>query len=126
VPLAPGAPGEVQVDTVAGTPGRVDDLQVVAVTTSSVTLAWTETHDGLQRPAKYLVRYAQGEIVWDEALNVALGSCTLPVVGQEIGRTISCDVAGLDPGTYYTFQLRAYRGTLPEELAESPRWRGAD
>jgi len=94
------------------TPGTVTDLTIGGVTDSSVTLSFTEVHDGTGQPASYVIRWAVGALSWPSATDVARGSCTVPMAGTTIGVTRSCTVLGLAASTGYQFQLVAFRGTL--------------
>jgi polysaccharide lyase-like protein/fibronectin type III domain protein len=96
-------------------PGTVTDLRVVSVTSTSVTLAFTEVDDGTGQPAQYDVRYAVAPISWGSAPKVTQGTCSTPVLGRAIGTPRSCTVLGLAPSTTYEFQLVAYRGTLDQD-----------
>jgi len=93
-------------------PGTVADLQVTAVSDTSVTLAFTEVDDGTGRSASYDFRYAAPPISWGPAADVARGTCATPVAGTVVGATRACTVLGLTPSTAYDFQLIALRGTL--------------
>jgi hypothetical protein len=92
--------------------GQVTDLEVAAITDSSVTLAWTEVDDGTGRPATYRVKYAEPPISWSNGL---IG-CDR--AGVSVGSRISCTVGGLSKATPYDFQLMSYR-------VASGSWAGA-
>ena len=97
-----------------GVPGAVTDLAVAARTDSGLTLGFTEVGDGAGRPASYDVRYAAGSaITWGASVpSVSRGTCATPVAGTSIGAKRTCTVLGLTPGTTYSVELVAYRGTL--------------
>ncbi|HEX4600959.1 MAG TPA: fibronectin type III domain-containing protein [Gemmatimonadales bacterium] len=101
--------------TVAGPPGQVQNLAVASVTSTSVTLAFTEVTDGTGQPAQYDVRYAPAPTLsnygWGLASTVTSGTCTTPVAGTTIGAARSCTITGLGAGKAYQFQLVAFRGT---------------
>lgn len=99
---------------VSGNPATVTDLASVANEASSVTLEFTEVDDGTGQPARYEVRYASPNMSWGSA-NVASGSCAAPLVGAQVGQTISCSVTGLVADTDYQFQLVSFRGTLNQD-----------
>ncbi len=111
-PLAPPASLTVPGDGLPGSPGTVTDLAVDEVTQNSVTLSFTEVNDGLGKPARYVVRYAEPPIDWGSAPNVTEGTCATPVSGQAVGGRLTCTVAGLAASTTYEFQVAAYRSTL--------------
>src|SRR3989442_352707 len=93
-------------------PGTVTDLSVAGVTTSGVTLAFTEVDDGTGQPASYDIRSAPGTLAWGSAASVTSGTCASPLAGSAIGAKRSCTVLGLTASTGYYFQLVAFRGTL--------------
>lgn len=93
-------------------PGTVANLRVVASTTTTITLRFTEVDNGLGLPADYEVRYATPTISWGSAAPVLQGTCARPLKGIAVGATRSCTVTGLLPLTTYQFQLVAFRGTL--------------
>jgi hypothetical protein len=95
-----------------GSPGTVTDLAVPEVTQNSVTLSFTEVDDGLGRPARYVVRFAEPPITWGSARDVTDGTCSTPVFGAGVGASLTCTVLGLAPSTTYDFQVAAYRSTL--------------
>src|SRR2546425_1045228 len=98
-------------------PGIVTDLQVTAVSDTSVTLAFTEVDDGTGlsgsgQPASYDVRYEAGAIPGGSAPSVTRGSCAAPVAGTAVGVLHTCTVLGLARPSLYEFQMVALRGTL--------------
>ena len=93
-------------------PGTVTNLSVASVTPNSVTLSFTEVHNGAGAPATYDVRYAVSPLSWGSATPVAQGTCAVPLAGTTIGATRTCTVQGLSASTSYQFQLVAFRGTL--------------
>ena len=95
-------------------PGQVTDLAVTATSDSGVTLTFTEVTDGVGQPATYDVREATDTFSWAAATSVTLGTCATPMAGAAIGATRDCSVLGLTPGTTYTFQLVAFRGTISQ------------
>jgi len=100
--------------TVAGltNPGNVTDLAVSALTDTSVTLTFTEVSGGDGQPASYDARWKTGTFAWTSAIDVARGTCNVPMAGTAIGAKRSCTVLGLQRGTAYGFQVVAFRGTL--------------
>src|SRR3989442_1589089 len=88
-------------------PGTVTDLSVAGVTTSGVTLAFTEVDDGTGQPASYDIRSAPGTLAWGSAASVTSGTCASPLAGSAIGAKRSCTVLGLTASTGYQFQLVA-------------------
>jgi hypothetical protein len=102
-----GLPSEAPSDIVSAVvdSGQVTDLEVSAVTDSSVTIAWTEVDDGAGQPASYRLRYALPPITWQ---NASIG-CASTIVGVQIGARLSCTVQGLVESTQYDFQLMSYR-----------------
>lgn len=96
-------------------PAQVRDLAVASVTSSSVTLAWTEVDDGTGRPASYEVRFARPPLKWGSATPVTLGDCAAPVRGGAVGARRTCAVEGLDPVADHEFRLVAFRGTLNQD-----------
>jgi len=98
--------------TDARTPGAVTDLAVGGTTDTTVTLTFTEVNDGTGLPASYDVRFAAAPLSWGSALNVAQGTCKIPMSGTAIGTQRTCKVRGLDRATRYQFQLVAFRDTF--------------
>jgi uncharacterized protein YjdB len=95
-------------------PGTVQDLQSASVTHRTVTLRWTEVHDGSGAPASYLLRFQEAPYGhWGTAAPVAEGSCAGVVEGAAIGEPRTCAVEGLAPSTTYGFQIIAFRGPAP-------------
>jgi hypothetical protein len=94
--------------TSSNNPGTVADLQVTAVSDTSVTLTFTEVDDGTGRPASYDMRVAVGAISWGSASEVTRGSCATPVMGSAIGAKLSCTVLGIAASTGYQSQLVAF------------------
>ncbi|MGW8267882.1 MAG: Ig-like domain-containing protein, partial [Longimicrobiales bacterium] len=90
-----------------GNPGTVNDLSVVDVTDTKVTLRWTEVTDGRGLPAAYALRYGTTEISWGDAYPTEVS-----VPGRAIGSVLEYTWTGLEPETRYEFRLVAYRGTL--------------
>ncbi|HEV8305296.1 MAG TPA: Ig-like domain-containing protein, partial [Gemmatimonadales bacterium] len=86
-------------------PAKVTDLAVTGVTTSGLTLAFTEVDDGTGQPAKYDFRYAAGAIAFGSATDVAQGTCVRPVTGTAIGARQTCTILGLTAATGYQVQL---------------------
>ena len=114
-PLSNIATGTTATRLVPVTPlGTVSDLKVAGATDTAVTLSFTEVSDGSGRPATYDVRYVSGSTLsWGASTpSVSRGSCANPLTGTSIGAKRSCTVLGLTPGTTYSFELVAYRGTL--------------
>jgi len=110
--LAPPSALTVPGGGLPGFPGAVTDLAVDEVTQTSATLSFTEVHDGLGQPARYVVRLAEPPIDWGSAQDVTEGTCSTPVFGQAVGARLTCTVVGLAPSTTYEFQVAAYRSTL--------------
>src|SRR2546430_1500673 len=84
------------------------------MTDSSATLTFTEVDDGTDAPASYDIRDVPGRsISWGASTpSVSRGTCATPVAGTCIGAKGTCRVLGLTPGTTYSVELVAYRGTL--------------
>src|SRR3989442_445051 len=76
-------------------PDTVTDLEVTALSDTSVTLSFTEVDDGTAQPARYDVRYAAGAISWGSAPPVSQGSCAAPVAGTAVGALHTCTVLGV-------------------------------
>ena len=91
---------------------QVTDLAVVATTSNSVTLRFTEVDGGTGSPASYDIRYATSPMSWGGAPSVAQGTCATPVSGVAIGAPLTCLVEGLNAGSSYDFRLVSFRGTL--------------
>jgi len=102
-------------------PGQVTDLAVTATSDSGVTLTFTEVTDGAGQPANYDVRDSTGTFSWASATSVTTGTCATPMAGVAIGATRDCSVLGLQPGTTYTFQLVAFRGTMLQNAVYGAR-----
>jgi hypothetical protein len=83
--------------------GQVMDLQISAVTDSSVTVAWTEVDDGKGSPASYQLKYSLPPIQWEGA---SIGCDRID--GVQIGGRLSCTVRGLARSTTYDFQLETF------------------
>lgn len=94
--------------------GEVVDLAVVDLTTTALTVAWTQVGDGTGDPAWYRVKYATPPIDWD----LAATGCESTIRGDAVGEPISCVVDGLEPGTAYEVQLMSHR-------SQGGRWKGA-
>ncbi len=90
----------------------VEDLSVTGATDSTLTLEWTEVEDGTGGPASYAVRYASPPIDWE----TASPGCEPTLAGQEVGRTMSCTIGGLEAETTYEIELTSFR--LVREAAE--------
>ena len=92
-------------------PETVTDLSVASVTSSSVTLRFTEVGDGAGGAASYQVRYAPTPIGWGwgSATTVYEGECGTPISGTEPGSDRTCTVSGLDPDSSYDFQMSSFR-----------------
>lgn len=88
-----------------GDAGAVTDLAVVDRTSSSLTVGWTQVHDGAGAPAYYRVKYDGPPIDW----STATVGCDATLVGDQIGAPMSCTITGLTPGTTYDVQLMSYR-----------------
>jgi len=97
----------VMESTPEGNPGTVNDLSVIDVTDTEVTLRWTEVTDGRGIPAAYALRYGTSEISWGDAYTTEVS-----VPGRAIGSALEYTWTGLKPETRYEFRLVAYRGTL--------------
>ena len=104
-PVGPSAQSIADVAPAVVDSGKVTDLQVSAISDSSITLAWTEVDDGSGLPASYRLKYAQPPIDWASA---AIG-CDRTITGVRIGAPMSCTVHGLSQSTEYDFQLMSYR-----------------
>ena len=98
----------------------VQDLTVTAVTTTTLTLQFTEVDGGLGAPASYDVRFAVGALAWGTAASVSAGTCSTPVAGTAIGALKSCTITGLTDATNYQVQLVPFRGTLLVDAVFSP------
>ncbi len=92
-------------------PGTVRDLAVESVGAGTVTLSFTETHDGLLRPALYEIRHSPTPMKngWNTATVVSQGSCAAPFYGSRVGQGRTCTVEGLSGSGSVDFQLMAYR-----------------
>lgn len=104
------AEAEVSVEaagTPSGDPETVSDLQVAALTSSSVSLRWTEVDDGTGQPATYALRYGSPTIQWGSDNDTEVS-----VDGVAIGATREYTFSGLQSDTPYEFRLVSYRGTL--------------
>lgn len=95
------------VSVVAGDPATVNDLHVTSVTTSSVTLTWTQVDDGTGQPANYAIRYGSPTLSWGSAY-----ATEVDVNGTAIGNSLTYTYSGVTPATDYQFALVSYRGTL--------------
>ena len=100
------------IGSTSGSLGQVTDLAVLATTSTSVTLAFTEVAGGAGSPASYNIRYGTPGGGWGGATDVGQGTCASPLSGVAVGATLTCAVEGLTTGTGYDFQLVAFRGTL--------------
>jgi uncharacterized protein YjdB len=93
-------------------PGTVTDLSATAASASSVTLSFTQVHNGAGAPANYDIRFSKPPLSWGSAPSVTSGTCAIPVVGTAIGAKLTCTVSGLAASTAYNFQVIAFRGTM--------------
>jgi uncharacterized membrane protein len=89
----------------ADPPREVTDLTVMEVTTTQVSLSWTQVDDGTGNAAWYRVKYAAPAIAWKTA---TIG-CDRSIPGTEIGAEMSCTIEGMTLGTTYDVQLMSYR-----------------
>eukprot|EP00892_Ulva_mutabilis_P011543 jgi/Ulvmu1/8761/UM048_0016.1 len=79
--------------TMAGMPGPPGDLRIVAMTATSLTLAWDAAAEHGRSVSRYVLEYMlQGGSGWLLAM---------------ADLQISCEVAGLTPGQVYVFRVRA-------------------
>lgn len=81
----------------------VSDLAVMAVTSGTFDVQWTQVDDGTGAPARYRVKYAEPSIRYGSA---TIG-CDLH--GTEIGAAMSCTIQDLEAETTYDVQLMSYR-----------------
>ena len=91
---------------------HVSDLAIVDVTSSTMTVRWTQIDDGTGSPARYRVKYSPPPISYGSATR----ACTIE--GEQIGAELSCTIEGLEAGTTYDVQLMSYR-------LEDGRWADA-
>lgn len=83
----------VQHTTTAGMPGPPGDLRVVAMTMTSLTLAWDAAAEHGRSVERYVLEYMpQG------------GSCWVLAMAD---LQVSCEITGLSPGQMYMFRVRA-------------------
>lgn len=102
--------------TVTADPDRVTTLTVLDSTATSFRIAWLQVDDGTGEPADYEVRVREvGDTTsWlHPALVVLGGSCGFPVLGDEIGGDVVCEITGLDEATDYQALVRAFRDVDP-------------
>lgn len=90
-------------------PAQVTDLAVIGMSSSTISLAFTEVSDGYDGPADYLVRYSRTPISDTVTATVQQGSCTSPLAGSAIGNRRVCTAEGLLPGTSYDFQVVTFK-----------------
>src|SRR2546423_1910362 len=105
---------DVDDGTVAPASYDIRDVPGMSISQGGSTLGFAEVGDGAGRRASYDVRYAAGSpITWGASVpSVSRGTCATPVAGTSIGAKRACTVLGLTPGTTYSVELVAYRGTL--------------
>jgi len=114
------SPATVEIPFVIVVANIVQDLTVTAVTTTSLTLQFTEVDGGLGAPASYDVRFSVSPISWGSAGSVTAGTCSTPVAGTTIGALKSCTITGLTNTTNYQAQLVPFRGTLGVDAVFAP------
>ena len=100
---------------VVPTPAGVSDLQVIAVSDSSVTLRWTQVNDGTGSPAQYALRYGTPTLSWSAGY-----ATEVSVSGTSIGSARQYTFNGLHAATPYQFRLVSYRGTLGVDAVFGP------
>jgi hypothetical protein len=90
--------------------GAVDDLRprvrngIEDITSTAVTLTWTQVDDGTGTAARYRVKYATPTIgSWRDA------TIGCQVRGWDDHSAIECAIQSLTPSTDYEFQLMSYR-----------------
>lgn len=89
---------------------RVEDLEVVGTSGSTLTLRWTQVNSGEENPyashpAWYRVKYAVAPLSdWSSA---TVG-CDPSIEGDRVGTEITCTIEGLNPTTTYDVQLMSY------------------
>lgn len=116
--LVPRSATDLDVDPIPF-PGQVSDLSVVAATSSTMTLNWTEVDDGFGNPSSYTARFRPNStLAWTD---ISVGDCAAPIAGAVIDEVLSCTVEGLDPSSIYFFQVRPFRGTLGVDAQFGPR-----
>jgi uncharacterized protein YjdB len=91
-------------------PGMVQDLAVMDVTETTVTLRWTQVDDGEGNPASYSLRYGTPTISWGAAYPTEVS-----LEGSGVGSSLEYTWTEMDSGTDYQFQLVSYRGTLNQD-----------
>ena len=106
------ASGTSAVSVAPRPPARVEDLRVLGITDSSVTLGWTEVEDGEGRPAGYALRQAMSTIAWETAV-----ATEVALEGNAVGAVREYASSGLLPGTSYEFQLVTRRDTVSGPLS---------
>jgi hypothetical protein len=91
-------------------PGQVTDLTVVAATSTTLTVDWTEVDDGFGAPSDYTARFRPNTtLAWTV---ITVGDCASPIAGSAIDEVLTCTVEGLVAGSTYFVQVRPFRGTL--------------
>ena len=88
-------------------PGPITDLAVTSVTSTSVTIRWTQVTNGSNTAANYAVAKGTPTIDWNTALPTAV-----EVAGTQVGTQRTFTFSGLTPATAYQFQVAAIRGSL--------------
>ena len=106
--------GRVKVKHGSGTPGSVTDLRVASVTSTGMTMTFTEVGDGTGAPASYEMRYKYPPIAgyFSTGTKVTQGTCATPIAGTAVGAKRSCTVLGLQSAKTYEYYVVAFRGDL--------------
>lgn len=92
--------------TMHTSPGPPGELRVVAMTRSSLTVAWDTAADHGRAVDRYVLEYMPQD-----------GACWLLAMSD---LQVSCEVPGLAPGQFYTFRVRADNAVRSQPLPPFP------
>ena len=84
----------------------VRDLAVTAVTTTTLTVTWTQVANEVGEPAWYRVKYAPSPLTNWKSAAIA---CDRSIMGTQVGAPMSCTIEGLSEATSYDVQLMSFR-----------------
>jgi hypothetical protein len=103
----------------SGRPATVTAFQVAEVTSTSITIEWTEVGNGAGGSADYMIRYGAPRMgSWrDEGVEAS----QVTVRGIRSGATLRHTFTDLAPGTRHEFRIRSFRETSGKNVVMGAR-----